>query len=100
VCDWVWFNKKKKGIEDGIDGMCAGEVRRLLIPANQGKQSHRFILSLYSSWSLAYGDLGLPNLVPRKCLTLFFLKKKTYKTTANSAIVVDVEMVEVISQFS
>lgn len=27
-------------MEDGIDGMCAGEVRRLLIPANQGKQSH------------------------------------------------------------
>ncbi|KAG1156832.1 hypothetical protein G6F37_007246 [Rhizopus arrhizus] len=58
--------KLVKGIEDGIDGMCAGEVRRLLIPANQ-----------------AYGDLGLSNLVP-----------------PNSAIVVDVEMVEVISQFS
>ncbi|KAG0942794.1 hypothetical protein G6F57_003827 [Rhizopus arrhizus] len=58
--------KLVKGIEDGIDGMCAGEVRRLLIPAHQ-----------------AYGDLGLSNLVP-----------------PNSAIVVDVEMVEVISQFS
>ncbi|KAG1049425.1 hypothetical protein G6F46_007324 [Rhizopus delemar] len=57
---------KEKGMEDGIDGMCAGEVRRLLIPANQ-----------------AYGELGLSNLVP-----------------PNTAIVVDVEMVEVISQFS
>ncbi|KAG1512902.1 hypothetical protein G6F53_004832 [Rhizopus delemar] len=55
-----------KGIEDGIHGMCTGEIRRLLIPPNQ-----------------AYGAIGIPNLVP-----------------PNTAIVVDVEMVNVNSPFS
>ncbi|KAI9264749.1 hypothetical protein BY458DRAFT_458121 [Sporodiniella umbellata] len=55
-----------KGIEEGIDGMCTGEVRRLLIPSYK-----------------AYGDLGIPNFVP-----------------PNTAVVVEVEVVEVISQFS
>ncbi|KAG1136510.1 hypothetical protein G6F37_011939 [Rhizopus arrhizus] len=55
-----------KGIEDGIHGMCTGEIRRLLIPPNQ-----------------AYGAIGIPNLVP-----------------PNTAIVVDVEMVDVNSPFS
>ncbi|KAI9280024.1 FK506-binding protein 2A [Sporodiniella umbellata] len=55
-----------KGIEDGVHGMCTGEIRRLVIPGDQ-----------------AYGERGIPNLVP-----------------ANSAIVVDVEMVYVASPFS
>ncbi|KAI9019967.1 hypothetical protein CLU79DRAFT_720050 [Phycomyces nitens] len=36
-----------KGLEQGIKGMCVGEVRRLLIPAD-----------------LAYGEVGLPGSVP------------------------------------
>ncbi|KAG1474821.1 hypothetical protein G6F56_000116 [Rhizopus delemar] len=50
--------KLLKGIENGVHGMCTGEIRRLVIPADQ-----------------AYGELGIPNLVP-----------------SNTAIVVDVEM--------
>ncbi|ORE01580.1 FKBP-like protein [Rhizopus microsporus var. microsporus] len=59
-------NKIIKGIEDGVHGMCAGEIRRLLIPAY-----------------LAYGEFGIPNLVP-----------------PNTAIVADVEMIYVDSPFS
>ncbi|CAO3650307.1 unnamed protein product [Mucor fragilis] len=40
-------DKLMKGLEQGIHGMCSGEIRRLLIPAD-----------------LAYGQMGLPNLVP------------------------------------
>ncbi|CAO3695229.1 unnamed protein product [Rhizopus stolonifer] len=59
-------SKLIEGIQEGVDGMCTGEIRRLLIPSYK-----------------AYGELGIPNLVP-----------------PNTAIVVDIEMVEVISQFS
>ncbi|CAO3663058.1 unnamed protein product [Rhizopus stolonifer] len=58
--------KLLKGIENGVHGMCTGEIRRLVIPADQ-----------------AYGELGIPNLVP-----------------SNTAIVVDVEMISVKSPFS
>ncbi|CAO3640620.1 unnamed protein product [Mucor hiemalis] len=59
-------DKMMKGFEQGIHGMCTGEVRRLLIPAD-----------------LAYGELGLPNLVP-----------------ANTAIIYEVEIINVNSPFT
>ncbi|KAI8875500.1 FKBP-like protein [Backusella circina FSU 941] len=40
-------DKIMKGLEQGIQGMCEGEVRRLLIPAD-----------------LAYGITGIPGMVP------------------------------------
>ncbi|KAI8059435.1 uncharacterized protein B0P05DRAFT_558686 [Gilbertella persicaria] len=58
-------DKIMKGLEQGIDGMCVGEIRRLLIPSD-----------------LAYGATGLPNLVP-----------------ANTAVIYEVEMLEVDSPF-
>ncbi|KAI9484114.1 MAG: FK506-binding protein 2A [Benjaminiella poitrasii] len=59
-------DKMIKGLEQGISGMCTGDIRRLLIPAD-----------------LAYGNIGLPNLVP-----------------ANSAVIYEVEMVDVKSPFT
>ncbi|CAO0790588.1 unnamed protein product [Mucor circinelloides] len=58
-------DKLMKGLEQGILGMCNGEIRRLLIPAD-----------------LAYGQMGLPNLVP-----------------GNTAVIYEVEMLEVNSPF-
>ncbi|KAI9365134.1 hypothetical protein BD770DRAFT_439258 [Pilaira anomala] len=59
-------DKVMKGLEKGISGMCTGEVRRLLIPAD-----------------LAYGELGLPNLVP-----------------GNTAVIYEVEAIEINSPFN
>lgn len=47
-------DKIMKGLEQGIHGMCTGEVRRLLIPAD-----------------LAYGELGLPNAVPPNTAVIY-----------------------------
>ncbi|KAL0083562.1 hypothetical protein J3Q64DRAFT_1748161 [Phycomyces blakesleeanus] len=53
-------DKMLKGLEQGIEGMCVGEIRRLLIPAD-----------------LAYGELGVPGVVP-----------------PNSALVYEVELID------
>ncbi|OBZ88058.1 hypothetical protein A0J61_03891 [Choanephora cucurbitarum] len=47
-------DKIMKGLEQGIDGMCVGEVRRLLVPAD-----------------LAYGSTGLPNIVPPNTAVIY-----------------------------
>ncbi|KAI8371923.1 hypothetical protein BD560DRAFT_395848 [Blakeslea trispora] len=47
-------DKIMKGLEQGIDGMCVGEVRRLLIPSD-----------------LAYGSAGLPNIVPPNTAVIY-----------------------------
>ncbi|KAI9274703.1 hypothetical protein BDA99DRAFT_498287 [Phascolomyces articulosus] len=54
-------DKIMQGLETGIKGMCEGETRRIIIPAE-----------------MAFGELGLPDKVP-----------------PNSAVVYDVEMLEV-----
>ncbi|KAI8094816.1 hypothetical protein BDF21DRAFT_395216 [Thamnidium elegans] len=59
-------DKIMKGLEQGIHGMCTGEVRRLIIPAD-----------------LAYGEFGLPNLVPE-----------------NTAVIYEVEVTNVNSPFT
>ncbi|KAI8394340.1 uncharacterized protein BYT42DRAFT_554268 [Radiomyces spectabilis] len=47
-------DKIMKGLEDGIQGMCVGEVRRLLIPAE-----------------LAFGDFGIPGQVPANTAVIY-----------------------------
>ncbi|KAI9245289.1 FK506-binding protein 2A [Helicostylum pulchrum] len=59
-------DKIMKGLEQGIHGMCTDEVRRLIIPAD-----------------LAYGEFGLPNLVP-----------------GNTAVIYEVEVTNVNSPFT
>jgi FK506-binding protein 2 len=92
-------------LEQGIHGMCAGEIRRLLIPADLGKQSQ----PVYNFHSLtiitAYGQMGLPNLVPgtknqrlRKKVHIVVLN--IYPYLENTAIIYEVEMLEVNSPFS
>ncbi|KAG2197858.1 hypothetical protein INT47_003527 [Mucor saturninus] len=52
----VKFGRDKimKGLEQGMHGMCEGEVRRLLIPAEY-----------------AYGEIGLPHLVPGNTAVIY-----------------------------
>ncbi|KAI7861530.1 hypothetical protein BDF14DRAFT_1868149 [Spinellus fusiger] len=54
-----------KGLEQGLKDMCVGEIRRLLIPSD-----------------LAYGELGIPGIVP-----------------PNTALVYEIELVESTSPF-
>ncbi|KAI9493643.1 hypothetical protein BDB00DRAFT_821913 [Zychaea mexicana] len=54
-------DKLMDGLEKGIQGMCEGEIRRLLVPAD-----------------MAFGEMGLPGKIP-----------------PNSAVVYDVEMLQV-----
>lgn len=59
-------SKLIEGIQEGVDGMCTGEIRRLLIPSYKGKCISSQINILSNLLNSAYGELGIPNLVPRK----------------------------------
>lgn len=60
LCTIIGRDKVMKGLEKGISGMCTGEVRRLLIPADLGKKlyiymresilSHPFFFKKKSLW--------------------------------------------------
>ena len=82
-------------MEQGILGMCNGEIRRLLIPADLGKQLDFLfdIIDWFWTMSEAYGQMGLPNLVPG---TKLFNHTEAYLTISpnlgNTAVIYEVEM--------
>ncbi|KAI9314874.1 hypothetical protein BX666DRAFT_1964342 [Dichotomocladium elegans] len=71
-------------MEKGIEDMCEGEIRRVLVPSDMGKaETTNSVMTDFLTFNSAYGELGMPGAVP-----------------PDTAIIYDIELIKVNSPFT